>query len=647
MKAIEFSSLKHIYEERELLYHQTYLPNTNHPFGFVVILSAPAGNQVSKFGSLLAFSSILQAIDPNAIIVDPRAHLLDIIETTHQTLAEFYEVNKIGQPIQISVFIAVIATDKIYHWNSGDHYLSILKNGEVHEIDTQKFDGRIFGFDEELEIKIREKRLQPSDLVVVSTSKITDILKSLEAKTIDAIKGKLNQTEQNVLVVAAKINKTEHKMAAPYPKETAQKTSLSEPPKKRPSWKMPRFDYRKPVSQIRKYGAYIILAVFLLVLVWFLGKWLSDGIPPESDRPPIAATSDSLPPQTTQEPETTEEPTQTTPDITSYQPGDLIWKYNAGKMISSSPVTWNDNVYFGCKDNNFYALDSKNGKMLWKYETGAGIGSSPIIADNKVIFGSYDGNVYALNPKNGELIWKFGTGKKIVASPVADDECVYIGSYDRNFYAIFLKTGEKKWAFRTKNGIWANGAVDEDFAYVASLDGNLYAVNLADGAREWTFNIGDEIYSSPVVDEKHVYIGSRNKLVYAVNKDIGRIFWKFNTGEKVYSSPVISDDILYISANNGTLYAVNTEDGKEKWQYSIGKIADLRGTPSIEDDTIYFSGYDRKVHAVTLRNGKGEWTFSAGSPIYSSPCVNEGMVYVGSNGGVFYAIAAEHLKIKE
>ena len=130
------------------------------------------------------------------------------------------------------------------------------------------------------------------------------------------------------------------------------------------------------------------------------------------------------------------------------------------------------------------------------------------------------------------------------------------------------------------------------------------------------------------------------------NKDIGNIYWKFKTGGKIYGSPVIDDEGIYIGSNNGTLYALNKKSGTEKWQYNIGAVADLRGRPIIQGQNIYFSGYDRKVHGVNIKNGKQAWTFKAGGQIYSSPTVADGILYVGSNNGILYAIAAEPLQVE-
>jgi outer membrane protein assembly factor BamB len=74
----------------------------------------------------------------------------------------------------------------------------------------------------------------------------------------------------------------------------------------------------------------------------------------------------------------------------------LIWKFNTGRQITSSPRVLDGVVYFGGVDGNVYALDAENGQPLWYYPTQGPITSSPFIEENKVYIGSIDFNIYAL-----------------------------------------------------------------------------------------------------------------------------------------------------------------------------------------------------------------------------------------------------------
>ena len=75
-------------------------------------------------------------------------------------------------------------------------------------------------------------------------------------------------------------------------------------------------------------------------------------------------------------------------------------------------------------------------KLIWKFETGSSVDSSPAISENFVYVGSDDNYIYCLNKNTGELIWKFETGSGVYSSPAISENFVYVGSYDSYIYCF-------------------------------------------------------------------------------------------------------------------------------------------------------------------------------------------------------------------
>ncbi len=126
--------------------------------------------------------------------------------------------------------------------------------------------------------------------------------------------------------------------------------------------------------------------------------------------------------------------------------GTINWKFvpqdqldgHFGDVDSSPAVASDGTVYFGCWDDNLYAVT--NGSPAWTFSTGGVIDSAPAIgANGTVYFGSYDQTLYAVT--NGSQAWAFTTGGEIVSSPaIGADGTVYVASTDGNLYAIFGST---------------------------------------------------------------------------------------------------------------------------------------------------------------------------------------------------------------
>ena len=79
--------------------------------------------------------------------------------------------------------------------------------------------------------------------------------------------------------------------------------------------------------------------------------------------------------------------------------------------------------------------------------------------------------------------------------------------------------------------------------------------------------------------------------------------------------------------------------GQLLWDFKIGGT--IYSTPSVENGVIYFSSIDNYVYALDADTGELRWRYRTGDRVRSSPTVSDGVVYVGSLDGYFYALDAE------
>jgi len=65
-----------------------------------------------------------------------------------------------------------------------------------------------------------------------------------------------------------------------------------------------------------------------------------------------------------------------------------------------------------------YALRTSDGSLLWRYQTGAAIDSSPAVVNGVLFIGSTDHYLYALQVKDGSLLWRYQAHDSIMSSPL-------------------------------------------------------------------------------------------------------------------------------------------------------------------------------------------------------------------------------------
>ena len=319
-----------------------------------------------------------------------------------------------------------------------------------------------------------------------------------------------------------------------------------------------------------------------------------------------------------------------------------------------------------------YDTSHVDGTILWTFETGDGIESSPVIgSDGTIYFGSHDGYLYAVNP-DGTQKWKFDAGpprydarwdvsKAIMATPaIAADGTIYIYSSANYLFAV-NPDGTEKWKIYMLwgNDFWSSPIIgDNGTIYIGSansqstdgFDAGLHAIN-PDGTEKWRFENTCGVTSAAAIgDDGTIYFGGNiNRegeqsgnygMVYALNPEDGTEIWNFQIENWMESSPAIgSDGTIYIgSGREARIYVLNP-DGSEKWSYKFTE--GLSCVPiEAEDGSVYVGVWDTNFTKFT-NDGTEIWRYKtpeAFEGIISSPAIgNDRTIYVGCNAGVFYA----------
>jgi outer membrane protein assembly factor BamB len=323
--------------------------------------------------------------------------------------------------------------------------------------------------------------------------------------------------------------------------------------------------------------------------------------------------------------------------------GELIWSYETGGEIESSPAIGSDGtIYVGSSDSKLYAITSTGG--LYKdYTTDFAVRSSPAVgSDGKIYFGSDDVYVYALHP-DVVRYWAYKTEGYVSSSPaIGSDGTIYAGSGDDNLWAL-TSDGKFKWKYNTGGDVASSPAIGGDGTiYVGSDDGSLYAIN-PDMTLKWSCKTGAKVQSSPAVgSDGTIYFGSQDGYVYALDPADGNPKWSHKTDGKVNSSPAIgSDGTIYVGSDDNYLYALNPADGSVKWSYETGGF--VRSSPAVgANGTVYFGSVDGYIYAVRS-DGTLKWRYeTAGSVITSSPAIGaDGTIYCGSTDRYIYALSSD------
>lgn len=321
----------------------------------------------------------------------------------------------------------------------------------------------------------------------------------------------------------------------------------------------------------------------------------------------------------------------------------LYWTIKLGPIISS-PVCENGFLYIATMTGRIFCLDIHRREIRWHQNVGSPIVSSPLIRDNMIICATFDSwingeslennFVYSLDKNDGSIIWRAQMRGDFFSSPCPAGKNIALGSMDNNLYLLSPR-GEIIWNFETKGQVWSSPSYHENIIYFGSDDGFVYSV-LTDRSLRWKSKLNGKIRSSsPCVSEDSVFIGTYEGGIYCLNNTDGIVKWNKNISKPVLSSPLLAKDKVVFGTSDCSLYCFS-KVGSKIWEFETGGKIWSSPSSSEYDRLMFFGGLDSFIYGINSSTGKQEWKFPTMGAIDSSPCISNGMLFVGSRDGILY-----------
>ena len=366
----------------------------------------------------------------------------------------------------------------------------------------------------------------------------------------------------------------------------------------------------------------------------------------------------------------------------------IKWKVQIGSTSYGNPVVADGKIFLGTNNENpknpeiegdkgvLMCFRESDGKFLWqavtdKLESGSendfpnqGVCSSPAVEGKRVYYVSNRGELVCLDtegfmdgkndgpfqdevhkgPTDADVIWKLDMMKELGvyqrnmanSSPVIWEDLVLVetsnGRSDEkipapqapSFIAVNKNTGKVVWQDNSPgdgilHGQWSSpalglvGGVEQ--AFFAGGDGWIYGFNARTGEKLWRFDLNPK---------DAVWPKTRN---YGISTPVfsgGKVF--MSVGQDPDSGNGAGHTYCIDPAQRGDI----TESGRV-WQYD--KINRSISTAAIFEGLVYISDFKGILHCLDVKTGKPYWTFDLQSPVWGSPLVADGKVYLGDADG--------------
>jgi outer membrane protein assembly factor BamB len=278
--------------------------------------------------------------------------------------------------------------------------------------------------------------------------------------------------------------------------------------------------------------------------------------------------------------------------------GKVIWRHDTpgSPRMASSPAVVGSELVYHAMDGRVYVLDRATGRLVWSWDAGSPIESSPIVHDGVDYFGAWNGRVYALDLSTRSLRWSRELGAKITSSASLDDGTLYIGDYAGRLWALSAQSGATRWAGTVNGRVYGTPAVAGGRIFVPSSTGNSLTAFSTDGRELWRVSTGGYVYSSPAASDGRVFFGSYDGLFYAVSAASGSILWRVPAGGPISGAAVVVDGVAYAGSFAHRIVGVDAATGKQVLSFDHGHYVPVSGNGM----RLLLHGYSR-LYAVEPR----------------------------------------------
>jgi outer membrane protein assembly factor BamB len=293
-------------------------------------------------------------------------------------------------------------------------------------------------------------------------------------------------------------------------------------------------------------------------------------------------------------------------------------------------------------------------RQVWKYtpDGQSTISSSPVVVGKNLYAGiihgdafSQFGRVYCLDRETGQPGWKQpfdekGKMKQMFSSPCIGERRLFVGEGFHEdtacrLFCLRAATGEKLWMFPKDE----EEQKEED--------------------KLWDFPTNGHIESTPCYSDGRVFFGYGDKGIYCLHYRAGKKLWQYpepgdrRRGLHVDASPTVAGNRLYCCSGKSQLFqrycifCLDATTGKKVWETDTD--LPVWGSPTVNEGRVFVGlgnsrigekvDYPRgAVLCLDAFDGRRLWRFDMKGTVHTRPACDGVRVFAGSQDGHCYAL---------
>jgi outer membrane protein assembly factor BamB len=147
----------------------------------------------------------------------------------------------------------------------------------------------------------------------------------------------------------------------------------------------------------------------------------------------------------------------------------------------------------------------------------------------------------------------------------------------------------------------------------------------------------------PVIYRGFLYSMTNSGFLRKIDKDTGRVRWRRRFGQLAAATPAVGDGNVYVTIlererglREGRVAAVDARTGVTRWVKDLPSRTE--SSPLLDRGHVYFGSEDGTVYSLRASNGSVRWRYKASGAVKGGPALANGILYFGDYGGDVHAV---------
>jgi outer membrane protein assembly factor BamB len=162
----------------------------------------------------------------------------------------------------------------------------------------------------------------------------------------------------------------------------------------------------------------------------------------------------------------------------------------------------------------------------------------------------------------------------------------------------------------------------------------------------WVRNSHELLEFPPVIYGNRIFQLSDGAVLTALDKLTGYVIWSLHVGRISASSPAVTANTIYVTilysghpGSPGRIIALNSANGQVRWWRALPSGSE--SSPLLDDGRVFFGSQNGTVYALDDRNGDVVWAYHAHAAVKASPTLSGGALYFGDYSGRLQAVSEQ------